>query len=620
MSNPQNPLNEFRSYSYYHVLCLCDSTQSALELSRSTDLMDYQNDKPLTQYDPSEIVPKVNKRGQYFVLINGSTDTKLNIQSAKWSTIFFPKTTGSGEKGVQLRTQMVDGEMIIHEIFGVDFLNYIDQALRKFGIDPNSGIYVLKTVFVGHKDDGTTHIVKNIKPLSFILYDIQAKFDITGAYYTLSMVGVSCGAAQSPHIQAISEHTRVSGIIGKSPKEAIEIDLADKINSVATEKWNKIRSCYNAGVDIEDEFIKVEYFFHVDEIYGTDLKVGTATIASKGDVTSKDPIFSARRGRIENIINQIMLSCKEIENKDKISENEKYFFTITSKINTYKEDGERKYEVHFYVNQKSSPVKPKEWLLTGPKLGEGKLELDYIFTGKNIDIIDFDITMQQGLGFFQMLTSMPSVPLTPHKTITGNSASAETQQTGQKQGSGTQEIRVRKPFFVGTNVKIPTHLTSKNFIGVTSYESLLSRHAALEDLEATVKIHGNPQLLNDTTFNIDDATLGDMEKTIADIDSNENVIAPNTHKLPLYVKINIRMPTNPASKSDEQIVYNDPTRSFWYNSWYYILGIDHQFERGEFTQTIDAMSIPIQDGPVIKGGEYCPDPPDSDANTKSEEK
>ena len=95
MSRPLNPLSKFRSYSYYHVLAICDSTATADLLADET-----KAEKWLHPTGPAGIGSEKNREnlgpfsvrfmdekkasGRFCILINGATDSRYTIVKANW--------------------------------------------------------------------------------------------------------------------------------------------------------------------------------------------------------------------------------------------------------------------------------------------------------------------------------------------------------------------------------------------------------------------------------------------------------------------------------------------------------------------------------------------------------
>lgn len=110
----------------------------------------------------------------------------------------------------------------------------------------------------------------------------------------------------------------------------------------------------------------------------------------------------------------------------------------------------------------------------------------------------------------------------------------------------------------------------------------------------------------------------------ADQEPSERRVLVNWDKSPSLVKINIRMPLgndSPASRRENQ----DPPEliPFWYDGFYYITAVRHNFSGGQFTQDITALSVISEDvfssTLGAEGQEVANEPPTVDQNTQAEE-
>lgn len=111
---------------------------------------------------------------------------------------------------------------------------------------------------------------------------------------------------------------------------------------------------------------------------------------------------------------------------------------------------------------------------------------------------------------------------------------------------------------------------------------MLARHAALENVHTTMLIHGNPQLLDETTI-----LPTDLARRQTEDKKDEETISPTWMKLPSYVKLNIRMPSLEET--------GDYTESFWYDGYFQMLFINNMFNDGKFTQELEMFSLPFGD-------------------------
>jgi hypothetical protein len=621
MSTPQNPLNFFRSYSYHHILVVCDGTETAEALTTQNEITAFDHTPGEEKFLPKE----AENGGKYTVLINSMTDTVYTIKRASWTSVLVPnESTVDGLS--HFRTMAVDGELVIEEPLGVNFLNTLHESSQQLGVDPNGLCFILKTIFVGIRDDGTTEAITNVRPLMFFAYDIGAMFDVTGAEYIFSFVGMVNGAARLPHPSAISHGFTYNLDPGMSLRDAIA-GLSRALNHhYARRKEALIKEIAAKGLDdqinIDEDFTEVKYTIELDGAYDDSYLVGSGSLAPSQNRGNGDSIVaSGTAASIERLIDEIFKTSQQVNDDANPQEEtqDKYTHKITSTLKT----GPDYYEVCYYVHRHKQAIIPvQKFLEFKPPEIDGKsqgIEFDYIFTGKNIDILSFDIKMQMGMTFFQTLAVSNSLPSTPSEIIDQRS----TERTCAGAGSATKRPgdigtgQIKKPLFLGMLALGNMVRNTRTPEASVSYNALLARHAAYENIEARMTIRGNIQLLEETTQQPSDIRI-ETPSSPQQIEASGYVsphIMAATHRVPGYVKVNVYMPTASMPPSPEGSMYDyDYAQNFWYPGWYFLYSITHTFSEGEFTQDLEMFSLPTDAGQYKIHNK--PDKPESRAEIK----
>ena len=597
MSNPENILANYRTYSYHHVLVMCDNTKVAEELSNSTSLYDYLNLRQTTK-------PIVNTldTGRYVVLINGMVDSDFIINEIKWQTILAPEPSSTSTKE-QYGAIVTEGNMVISEPRGIDLFNVIGQACDKLQTDPSGIVFLLKTFFIGQKDVNQNSVdsIKNIKPFLFYLVDISAVFDNTGTLYTIDFVSITNGAAKLP--QMVSGVDRISFFAYPPAAPTIGATL----NKLAEKIQVAYNSYYNSLKKLADEqktTLKgqpITYEIDCDDVYknyALDQHIVQQT--NTGKPGEAGPITTGQKTSIESAILSVFSSCKIIgdEAAGKSEKNKKYLPKIISTLYSEKgKDGTTLYKIIYKVRRLEIPVSTTEEIQKGANeaefIADGRgIVFDYYFSGKNVDILDFNIQMNMGLVFFQTITTSSNLPNTQVGAKNAQSQELTTNQTGQTPTiNNNKGIRSNSPITFSTLTKDPSNQNKQYPVASADFNSLLARHAALETLGINVKIIGNPVLLHNMVITPSEVLNGqNSNKTV------ENLNSDWTH-IPALMKINIFMPDDTSNTSY--------TKRFWYQGWYNIISIENSFVDGLFTQTLEARSLPQEsyletvDKPVV---------------------
>jgi hypothetical protein len=201
MSNPANRLANYRSYSYYHVLAICNSTETAHALATSFDSGAWKHADGNNRYARKRV--NNNDDLLYTILIDGSTDASFVITSAKWSAA----TAASATPQDRATSIAVEGSMQISEPKGVVFLDQIVASCIELGIDAQTAVFALKTFFVGYGYDELAgeyvDTISDIPPLQFRAYDVTATFTEQGGMYEIQFVAQTGGAARMPQFSKI---------------------------------------------------------------------------------------------------------------------------------------------------------------------------------------------------------------------------------------------------------------------------------------------------------------------------------------------------------------------------------------------------------------------------------
>lgn len=544
MSKPKNLLADFRTYSYHHILAVCKNTSVAESLVNSN------------RFDSSG--------SGYKILVDGRKNARFVANKVKLSTVIAPNIPGEHYSG----TIMTEGEVVIQEPRGVRFLNELEKAYTEFGIDSTSAVYVLKTMFVGYTKDNQREEINNVPAAMFILYDLTANFDITGATYNIRFAPLVNGAAFMPSYSSSIQNIAALRL----EKDATIKKAIDTLQSTLKFAYSEFKECItNELGDIE--FKEVEYLFDLKDPYTSDEYKIDATKDQTTDTAENNPIIRfGKNATIESAIETIMNASKKV--LDEGNAKDRYSF----KINSVVEPKDDKVTITYVINRYKVPISVFDALSTGQSITAepgNVLELDYIFSGKNVDILDFDIKMALGIVFISTLTPTNSVADTPKDHNSDNKPSA-TQATVSP---NSKNRKVVLPFSNVDKTTLAKH--SKYPTSSANFQQMLSRFAGIEGLDASITIAGNP------------AMMANLQRPPSKAKNNEAVefgenggIMKNYDTTPALCKVNIFMPaTDSVTEFDQE--------PFWYQGYYYMFGVDSLFEDGGFTQTIEMISLPV---------------------------
>ena len=182
--------------------------------------------------------------------------------------------------------------------------------------------------------------------------------------------------------------------------------------------------------------------------------------------------------------------------------------------------------------------------------------------------------------FFQIAATTNNVP-SQKEAVTGNvSHMVQTTGSDHTASQGTK-LRGRTPLFLGTTLTQTPMRNTKKPIDSASFQALLERHAALENVTANMTIYGNPQLLDEMAI-----LPSEVESKQTEDAKKDTTVNPQWLSTPTLIKVNIKMPVD---ANDVNTEYED----FWYSGYYTLLEVENIFEDGVFMQELGMYSIPI---------------------------
>jgi Transglycosylase SLT domain len=641
MSTPHSRLASFRSYSYYHVLAMCDSTETADALANSTQLNTWEHatqdtreqdprpgSRDLGPYSPKQLPGA----GKYLILINGSTDASFVINRAKWTT-----ATGAnaapGDRGTSIA---IEGSIQISEPKGIAFLDQVVKCSVALGVDSSQVVYVIKTFFVGHgfnsenRQEYVEHIT-DIPPMTFIVYDVTGSFTEAGGSYEMLFVGAGHGATRLPQY---SKSVNAMSIYAGTTLQATLKRLQDNIN----ENYEKYYNCVYQQIlatganaqDLANNLRKVNYVITVGEAYSgtneTKYFVTNQSQQYKNTAGCNDPaqITFPMHTSIETAISTIMLMSPQVQadmavgdTADRAKYEYKIHTALISKQVPGASTGVLDYTVYYRVDRILTPksiaydaafnvlAQDDSQLSSDPRYQQIRnniIEFDYMYTGKNIDILEFDMKVNMGLAYLQTASIANTF-----KTQLERAPNSQTQPSTADVNTHAVKFGaiVQTPIFFGSVIRSPNLVNTVNGSHAIQSAYTLSKHSSLEVTDVSMKILGNTSLLgrinltSSPTYVVNSASSGNRgNRVFSENGTSEPQFAEWSH-VPAYVKVRIKMPR----ENDDFALFTGQTntgdlgtpdyaRDFWFDGYYYVVGVEHVFDGGEFTQTLQMVGIP----------------------------
>lgn len=641
MSNPSNRLAKFRSYSYYHVLVMCDCTATADALTQSQDIGiwehatsqtaatdDRAQTRNLGRYAPKQLP----ESGRYIVLINGSQDANYVITSAKWYT----GTAASAVPGDRATSIAVEGSLQISEPKGIAFLDQVVQCSIALGVDAAQVVFVLKTFFVGFAFDSAQgdypELIADVPPINLIAYDVVGSFTEQGGTYEMQFVAVAHGAARLPQY---SKSVNAMNVTAGNSLEQTFSKLQNVINQSYSQYFDSVVSQIQAtdAPQVDKDAVigslrRVNYVIDV----GPDYRDTNGNI--KYTVSNQSQQFKNTSGcgdaaqitfptstSIESAISTIMLMCPQVQSdmsqgdtSTKIKYEYKIHTALESKPALNSTDGSFEYTVYYRVERFMVPktiafdsafqaLSEDDAVLRQSEhydtVRRNLIEFDYMYTGKNIDILEFDMKVNMGMAYLQTAT-LANTFKSQLERVGHRDMQASTQDVNAQSTRFGGAI-VQTPVFFGTQLRTPNLLNQQNTSSAIQSAYTMTKHASLEVAEASMKIIGNEKLLGSTSITTSSEHVIRSGGRVPETNTPDSSDFKDWSIVPAFVKVNIKMPrenddfalfTGQTTGDPEASGATDYAREFWFDGYYYAYGIEHSFDQGEFTQNLQMVGIP----------------------------
>lgn len=588
MSLPVNPLDKYSQYSYHHYLFAASSTEAVKHFDNQG--YDYTE---LATIDKGELINIKNtstgKSEKIILLVNPLTDSEFNIDTISYNVLV---GDASGNMNI-----VNDLNMVIREPGGIRFPNFLEQIFNDILETSFLGsVFFVKTVFIGITPDGSPEVIHSIPSIPLLLLDMTMDISTLGSKYEVKFAGLNGGITRKhPYIGRITKSRNYT--CNGQLRELVQ-DLERKLNEQSELEFNK-----------KSNGRKVVYRIRLPESWKnfTIQKPGSIDNYEEGNTATgigKMQFNAPPDTTVENVMEMFFSYCDEIKEKAAIRKKKERKNLSVWKITSSITSDETTMYVNYIVSEYEH-LDPPEESDEPEKYG---MVFDYIFSGKNTDIISFDLKLKNMVYFFNRNEST-----TAEKTNIDGSADQLTASENVKR----QEMSLNKkqnsnmstnpgkndPVFPS---QVPTKLlgslsTNKERISRDQdYLEALARHSSMTAIDVSMEIRGNPYLLgqiitptysNDT--NKFDSELANRSQGASSIGTAGNDITATNDRIPNanfieYVPIFFKV--NVYTQSVDNTSYD---QKFWYNGWYRIMQIENVFNEGEFKQNIRGLANDI---------------------------
>jgi len=707
MSYPINPLDDYRSYSYHTILLVANTTEALTPFTSSDPANDSTALSAITNTAQGNAVNAGSSTGEALLVLDSRRTSSFSIKEFNYST--YPGT------GNPSQTHEIVGvlNMIIVDPDGITFINYLKYLIdEKLKTDLMGVHFLLKIIFVGHKADGSTTLLST-SAIPLMMYNLEFEVTFKEGIYTIAFVPMSQNVGtyvkNFTAVQDVKTITSEDGKLGTIIRNFenrlnenyrnwykncnIELKAAGDAQNTPIGKTGRLvqvmitipkdwesftvdNASFNTSIErrfkeeiqkrkeLQEKTIEEKKAANQKEIEEASKKGVALSDAEK--LLNREYIGFAPTLNVYEILSEIIKLCPEanaLANRKSVSANLVKLFKTTSSITSNNEI----VLVHFDILEFTVPnITLKDDTNTqyyvdmpdGKKIPKNSLEFDYIFTGKNTDILEFNLKMQTAQ---LLLMNTGKIGSSSHRMVNDQKKQKDNPITLNK--TNVTFIRENEPI----TFPIQTIEARKNFASMperTNVDKQLERQSDRNEwLQTVSKIHnqsllrvkttirGNPNLMNKfvveiipphgipENIKIEDevkkenfvksSISGDTEewqsqkeeyrkkiddyykevqKEVLGVGSDTSEInGPKAHMFPMFIKINVFAPNNQDfGTSNMKLNADDPREftQFWYDGWYIVYGILNKFSDGTFTQELDLMSYDVfgQEQSTTTGG------------------
>ncbi len=627
----QNILDHYVTYSYQHFIIASNNSEGLRQVQNKEVTFE-----SISRKKHGETINS-GSSSPVIMILNSTLDSKFFITSLTYDSLFIntsdPKRISTAETNMH---------MIIREAGGATFINYLRTvADEKLQCGFDSICMQLYTFFVGHTADGQSETI-SIDPIGIQIANIEGSFDHSGGTYSMTLCATENGAPfQKP--STFYSNRNFNLVIDEKDmllSHALK-NLEKKLNDVLDKEWQLAKAASGGnGRKVKYKFTWPESWDeekytvaattkdnYIEKLFDKEKSVQqeTTSTVDKNPNNDKKPTISKDVSKtylnfsiklsIPQILAELFKHCKQLH--DAIDGNSKglnnppklhqVVGSTTSDLNGVTVHVDiMDYYLPDLEDNKNATVQRKGQTVPDDVSAIG-LEFDYIFTGKNTDIITLEMKtnyasqiLQNSKRGLQEATGSYSQTL---KTVASAQAD-ENKSVDKKPSAPVIPIRKYDPIYLST---LPADAEQGYIYAAPDeaksrqeYLKTIANSFTWANMQAHITIRGNPIFLKQMIKPIlphDDTAYEQWiseyhrkakdkaNKKGGDFDPRQTTSYMGDVNLcvPLFVKINVLTPREDGSGYEP----------FWYNGWWMVRSVSTKFSEGEFTQ--DLYLLPYGD-------------------------
>lgn len=675
MGRMANPLDGFQSYSTHFIMIAARTTTQAKSYAEAAGAERLSAVAQAMQL--GQAIPWKGSKSDLYLVIDTRRFSQFTVQKMNYEVLINGLQVG----GVgNLATEI---SMTILDSVGISFMNYLQWLLdTRMQTNFDGMIFLLEVVFVGHNHDGTTQTVHSVT-IPMHLFSMNLNLDFAkGIYECVFMPNMNFSA--NHHNRWLQIGTATSYYASKNTLGEMIDSFENSLNAASSTFFTEMRAkILQSGAAPQDgrpgEFGRlVMYQITIPEQWKTMIFTGGSVgealerefpkkaekeaAGAKGTSTdatpAKDGFLSVDPGLtipmvLETMFKQVaeinaMANADRLTSKDANVSFYKFLVGVTSDTNSFTVHVDVvPFEVPNVapprkdVNRETTEALDRNYIMErqadGSEIRRPKsyFELDYIFTGRNVDILSFDMKIQD-LNF--LLASNVNVGEGAIFNVQGNGQGEVLDENGKPLPkpellSARQYDPIMMPLVSPeqrTNFsEFATARQSQNnkklINDAQAYSKNLSAFYAQSPVMVNIIIKGNPLIMDKFNFaspleHTSPATLSDRGLSATNLtvkdsyrrnletqilkqggtaNSNGTFSVPTTLgsesyvTSPVFVKLNIKGPNVDfvtGTAMSELVNGQAFATEVLYNNYYVVFKVINSIESGVFTQEIEMWS------------------------------
>lgn len=542
-----NPLDKFVSYSTHFVILAARTTERAKIFTKADAVSARATldaiDRTTALGDPVSI----DGSEDVYLVMDTRRFSQFSVQSMKYEVLINGLQAGASHSN--LATTI---EMTILDSVGISFINFMQWLMdSKMQTNFDGMLFMIRTIFVGHNEDGSSETVQSVT-IPAHLFKMEVNLDFAKGIYNLEFMPnmnfdvnthsrwLNIGTATS-YFTGEGDNTlgaMVDGFEARVNAASVKYyeSIAPEIvtsRGVQTPSGPKFGRLVKYQITIPDDWRKMPFTgassnSKEERNFKEELQKAETAATQQADgkgIPAKDSHMSTQWGlKITDVLDLMFKQVSDIQhlaNADKIKRTDevvsfyKHVIGITSTDDTVtvhvdvvpfnvprakpsneKDAANVSKNDEFYVNIET-PNGTK-------RLPKTFFELDYIFTGQNTDVLNFDMKIQD-LQFLLAANTRVSEGEVINQIVLGEAGPDENAKKTQE--PEVMRARAYDPMLIplindgkgkamSQFVKVRNQALEKDiYRSSQEYAQNLSAFYALSPITTSVTIKGNPEIM-----------------------------------------------------------------------------------------------------------------------------